>query len=231
MRELKADRPITGVAHIENSPGSVPTGTAPDLAVANTPQLTVSTTRPSSLHEIANSNLSPIELNSAISLDLNFDWLSITTLNQLCTIWFDNYHSLIPILHQPSLLEVLNTASSLSNSAHRIVFKAIAAVTLTHLPSSDAQNPEERDKLFSRLRDQIVIECLNRLTLQSLQAMIILCIREWGGGHLNQLWNMIALAKRSADTPGSRNIIRTNKIQNGDSTRASRPRGQSLQQL
>jgi hypothetical protein len=99
-------------------------------------------------------------------------------------------------LHQPSLLEQLNNAVPLASTAHHIVFKAIAAVTLPHSSLHIPLNPEEQDKISSDLRDQIVLEAAKQLSLQSMQALIIVCIREWGAGRLSQLWNLIALAKR-----------------------------------
>lgn len=40
------------------------------------------------------------------------------------------------------------------------------------------------------------MEAISQLSLQSLQAVLILTIRDYGAGRLSEFWNLIALAKR-----------------------------------
>jgi hypothetical protein len=108
----------------------------------------------------------------------------------------EKYHSWFPILHQPSLLEVLQTSPFLPNTVQYIVFRAIAAVTITHSYPSDSLTNNQRHTLSNELRGQVIMEAIGQLSLQSLQAILILSIREYGSGRLAEFWNLVALAKR-----------------------------------
>lgn len=141
-------------------------------------------------------SIAQISPRSARCSPSDFDPLSVSILEELCSAWFDKYHSWFPILHRPSLLEVLQTSPILSSTVHYIVFKAIAAVTIPHSYHSDSLTNEQRRLLSDDLRGQVVMEAISQLSLQSLQAVLILTIRDYGAGRLSEFWNLIALAKR-----------------------------------
>jgi hypothetical protein len=164
-------------------------------------------TIPADINSIAPSSSSDQSLRDAPSIaqisprsvrcsPSEFDPLSVTILEELCSAWFDKYHAWFPILHRPSLLEVLQTSPILSSTVHYIVFKAIAAVTIPHSYHSDSLTNEQRRLLSDDLRGQVVMEAISQLSLQSLQAVLILTIRDYGAGRLSEFWNLIALAKR-----------------------------------
>lgn len=131
--------------------------------------------------------------NDAVSSATNP--LSPILVNELCGIWFERYHPWFPILHQPSLWETLQTSESVNKSSHCLVINAIVAVTVTHsLLLSTA--PEERQRWSEALRDKVVVEAIGKLSLQSIQALLILSNLEYGSGKSNKFWNFIALCKR-----------------------------------
>ena len=108
----------------------------------------------------------------------------------------EKYHPWFPILHQPSLLEILQTSPILSSTIQYIVFKAIAAVTLPQSYHTDSITNDQRQQCSDDLRSQVVMEAISHLSLQSLQAVLILTIRDFGAGRLSEFWNLVALAKR-----------------------------------
>ncbi|KAF2656749.1 hypothetical protein K491DRAFT_691794 [Lophiostoma macrostomum CBS 122681] len=136
-----------------------------------------------------------------------FDPLAKGVIDELCTTWFQKYHAWFPILHQPSLLEVLQTSSDLSTTMYSIVFRAIAVVAIPHWGQTAALTSEQRHKLSDDLRGQIVMESISHLSLQSLQAVLMLTIRDWGLGRLIEFWNLVALAKRMGTQLGLRDLV------------------------
>ncbi|KAF2202245.1 hypothetical protein GQ43DRAFT_392578 [Delitschia confertaspora ATCC 74209] len=138
---------------------------------------------------------------------LDFDPLTANVLNELCAVWFEKYHSWFPILHGPSLMDVLQTAPVLSNTAHYNVFKAIAAVTIPHSYRSDSLTNDQRRQCSEELRGQVVMDSISQLSLQSLQALLILTIRDYGSGRLSECWNLVALAKRMSTQLGYRDMV------------------------
>lgn len=123
------------------------------------------------------------------------------TLNQLCHVWFHEYHPWFPVLHEPSIMDFLQTNLPRSESSLNIVFKAIAAVTIVHSSIPNSLSHEERQKLSTSLRNEVIMEAMSKLSLSCLQCILILTINESGAGKLVDFWNLIALCKRSVLFP------------------------------
>jgi hypothetical protein len=140
--------------------------------------------------------VSHVSTKAAHHPPLLFDPFGPGVIDALCSDWFQKYHAWFPILHQPSLLDILQSSTGPSTTIQSIVLRAIAAVVIPHCEQTSSLTREQRQKLSDDLRGQIVIEAISHLTLQSLQAVLILTIRDWGMGRLIEFWNLVALAKR-----------------------------------
>ncbi|KAF2731017.1 hypothetical protein EJ04DRAFT_554997 [Polyplosphaeria fusca] len=187
VRMLKSDRPPAATTvEVSSAPGSNSSGQSTRDA-------------PDSVARV-----SPRSLRCSPS---DFDPLSATILSELCTAWFAKYHSWFPILHQPTLLEILQSTPILSGTVQYIVFKAIAAVTIPHSYHSDSLTNDQRRQWSDDLHGQVVMEAISQLSLQSLQAVLILTIRDYGAGRLSEFWNLIALAKRMGTQLGLRDLV------------------------
>ncbi|PSN70512.1 hypothetical protein BS50DRAFT_674871 [Corynespora cassiicola Philippines] len=184
---LKADRSNQATAV---DFGSIPTSSSSENSLPDVP-----------------ANIAHISPHSARCSPSDFDPLSNSILEELCKAWFEKYHPWFPILHGPSLLEVLHTSPILASTVHYIVFKAISAVTIPHSYHSDSLTNDQRKNLSDDLRGQVVMEAISQLSLQSLQAVLILTIRDYGAGRLSEFWNLIALAKRMGTQLGLRDLV------------------------
>jgi len=131
-----------------------------------------------------------------IGPEANFTTLPPATLYELCQIWFGKYHPWFPILHKLSILGTLQDDAPLSDSPHSIVIKAIVAITLPHWCSSNPLSQEERKKLSDVLREEVILQAIGNLSLQSLQAVLIVTNLDYGAGKLSEFWNLVALCKR-----------------------------------
>ena len=119
------------------------------------------------------------------------------TLSDLCNTWFERYHPWFPILHKLSLLqEVHNHAAPLVDSAQSIVLKAIVAVTLPHWCLSNPLTREQRSDFSAQFRNEVIMQAIGSLSLQSLQAILIITTIDYGAGKLSEFWNLVALCKR-----------------------------------
>jgi hypothetical protein len=140
---------------------------------------------------------SPASHHSTAATLSELEGLSQLTLRGLCDTWFERYHPWFPILHRLSLLEALdNDMPSLSDSPLYIVFKAISAVTLPCWALTNTLNREQREQLSSHFRGQVIMQALGDLSLQSLQALLIITILDYGAGKLSEFWNLVATCKR-----------------------------------
>jgi hypothetical protein len=118
------------------------------------------------------------------------------SLNELCNAWFERYHPWFPILHKLSVLGTLQDEAPLAESPIYIVIKAIVSVTILHWCSSNPLSQEERKRLSEQLREQVILQSISNLSLQSLQAVLIVTNIDYGAGKLSEFWNLVALCKR-----------------------------------
>jgi len=128
--------------------------------------------------------------------DSDFSNLSLATLNDLCSVWFERYHPWFPILHKLSVLDTIQSTESLADSPLLMVLKAIVAVTLPHWSLTNPLSEEQRKKLSEQFRKQLILHSISGLSLQSLQAVLIVTIIDFGAGRLSEFWNLVALCKR-----------------------------------
>lgn len=137
---------------------------------------------------------SSINVDSIVS---GIETLSPSILAELLDIWFSDYSRWIPILHKPSLLDTLHKRY-LKDSPLYIVLKAITAVTVTDTQRTRLSrlSLEDRQNLALSFRCQIVMEAIGSLSLQSLQALLIITILDYGAGKFSDFWNLVALCKR-----------------------------------
>ncbi|KAL3490403.1 hypothetical protein BJX62DRAFT_252046 [Aspergillus germanicus] len=104
-------------------------------------------------------------------------------------LWFENYHSWFPILHNTSI----RSAFMDDRLDQFLVRKAIMAVTIWDAP----RMPWEQKQLCSqRLYKEIIMDCLGSSTLRSVQALLILSMLHWGKGKWCEYSNLIAMCKR-----------------------------------
>lgn len=154
---------------------------------------------PQSHHEGSFYMSSPAASRSeSYGTDSDFSALPVGTLNDLCSVWFERYHPWFPILHKLSVLDTIQSAESLTESPLFMVLKAIVAVTLPHWSFTNPLSEEQRKKLSGQFRKQVILQAISDLSLQSLQAVLIVTIIDIGAGRLSEFWNLVALCKRYA---------------------------------
>lgn len=117
-------------------------------------------------------------------------------INELCSIWFICYHPWFPILHKLSFLEYLENRETQPDNASHIILKAIIAVTLSHGVSLEVMSKERRLEIVTALQTEVFLHTSTNLSLQTLQAALIITNIDYGAGNLHKFWNAIAVCKR-----------------------------------
>ena len=120
-----------------------------------------------------------------------------TILAEFLNTWFSDYYRWIPILHKPSLLDTLDTRYIIDSPSY-IILKAITAVTVTDTQRTRLSrfSGEDRQRLALSFRCQVIMEAMGSLSLQSLQALLVITILDYGAGKFSDFWNLVALCKR-----------------------------------
>ncbi|KAK5162870.1 uncharacterized protein LTR77_011127 [Saxophila tyrrhenica] len=123
------------------------------------------------------------------------DPLAFPVVQELCTVWFQKYHRWLPILHRPTFMQTLESAERVRLSNYAPVVEAIVAITLPHsnVISASALHQEH---LRNQLSSSVVLQCIDRQSAQSAQALLILSVFHYGEGNFTRSWNMLAMARR-----------------------------------
>lgn len=127
----------------------------------------------------------PVSFDAYRGVQVN-DTADDATLRASCSLWFERYHPWFPILHQPSLVRRVAMESGVNQSKRSLVLQAINVVTKENLAVND----------LVRIRDTIVLRALSTATLDSVQALLIISISEYGNGELTRTWNLVAICRR-----------------------------------
>lgn len=123
------------------------------------------------------------------------DALSGPVASELCNTWFERYHPWFPILHQPSVMEAIQSSWDPKSSRRPLVLRAIVAATIRHdqlLPST----PEQRQNLSAQLSRFVLTEAMGTLSLDSVQALLILSVLHYGDGDILTSWNGLSICRR-----------------------------------
>ena len=123
------------------------------------------------------------------------DPFSYAVTAELCCLWFQKYHRWFPILHQPSFLPLLETATSESDSDYKLVSQAIVAVTVQHSQLLPADRTGRKQWQYN-LSNEVATACMNKPCLQAIQALLILSTWHYGEGRLMQSWSLLAISRR-----------------------------------
>lgn len=110
-----------------------------------------------------------------------------------CSIWFDEYHSWFPILHQPSVLEACRQYMDCPSTSVPVVLKAICAVIFQTQQTSPQLDANKWKEWF---QDEIILFAIHHLCLSSLQALLILSIPIFGSGNMADFYNVLGVCKR-----------------------------------
>ena len=168
-------------------------------------------------------NVFPASSINVDSIASGIETLSQPILADLLDTWFSDYYRWIPILHKPSLLDTLHS-SHLKESPLSIVLKAITAVTVTDTQKTRLSRLRDKDRqrLALSFRCQVVMEAMGSLSLQSLQALLVISILDYGAGKFSDFWNLVALCKRQVHSYPRTLWFLTVQWQNGNAARATR---------
>ncbi|KAI5457551.1 fungal-specific transcription factor domain-containing protein [Mariannaea sp. PMI_226] len=116
-------------------------------------------------------------------------------LRELITIYFSHIHPWIPILHGPMFETALQSSD---NQPSEIILQAITAATIKFYPLDHST----QEWYHSRCHDAVVLACMDRFSVETLQASIILAFNTTGSGKGPRSWSIVASATRIVEQLG-----------------------------
>lgn len=119
----------------------------------------------------------------------------IELLYHIVDIYFDQIHPWIPILHMPSFINMVHTSSC---DAPIIVLQAIVSVTVKFVKMTQ----REQSYYSTECRKAVVLSSMDRFSIESLQASIILAFETTGCGRGPRSWSIVSSATRLLEQLG-----------------------------
>jgi hypothetical protein len=116
-------------------------------------------------------------------------------LAQHCHVWFEKYHPWFPLLHQQTLLQCLDNFTDIASTGRALVLQAITAATFE---SVDSVNPTPKDSHHRRtdLKNATVLAALDAPCLDSIQALLVLSMLQYGNGCTAEAGNLLAMCRK-----------------------------------
>jgi hypothetical protein len=121
--------------------------------------------------------------------------LGLPELTRSCHVWFEKYHPCFPLLHQQTLLQCLDNFTGIASTGRALVLQAIAAATLESVDGVDA-TPNSSRSQGKELKNATVLAALNTPCLDSIQALLILSMLQYGNGCTAEAGNLLAMCRK-----------------------------------
>ena len=112
-----------------------------------------------------------------------------------CHLWFEEYHAWFPLMHQQTLVRCLEGFTTMSETSRPLVFQAITAATLEST-SHQGLTAEDVKGLRDSLKDATILAALNSSSLDSIQALLVLSMLQYGNSCLTEAGNLLAMCRK-----------------------------------
>ena len=116
-------------------------------------------------------------------------------LAQSCRVWFEQYHAWFPLMHQQTLMRCLEGFTTISDTGRPLVFQAVAAATLGSISHQDLME-EDVKILRTSLKNTTILAALNSPSLDSIQALLVLSMLQYGNSCLTEAGNLLAMCRK-----------------------------------
>lgn len=111
-----------------------------------------------------------------------------------CHVWFEKYHPWFPLLHQQTLLQCLEDSIDVASTGRPLVLQAIAAATLGSVDGVNV-TPKSPDQ-GTALKNATILAALNTPCLDSIQALLVLSMLQYGNGCTAEAGNLLAMCRK-----------------------------------
>jgi len=116
-------------------------------------------------------------------------------ISQSCRTWFEKYHPWFPLLHQQTLLQCLKTFTNIADTGRPLVLQAIAAATVGSVDNVNG-SPKDSHAQGTELKNVTIIAALNAPCLDSIQALLVLSMMQYGNGCTAEAGNLLAMCRK-----------------------------------
>jgi hypothetical protein len=121
--------------------------------------------------------------------------LRVPEIVRSCRVWFEKYHLWFPLLHRQTLLQSLDNVIDIASTGRPLVLQAIAAASLESVDGVNAASKDSHDQ-GTDLKNSTVLAALNNPCLDSIQALLVLSMLQYGNGCITEAGNLLAMCRK-----------------------------------
>jgi hypothetical protein len=121
--------------------------------------------------------------------------LSAAELARGCELWFGEYNTWFPLMHQQTLTRCLEGFTNLAGTGRPLVLQAITAATIESSSRSEMVQEDVKD-LRIKLKESTILAALNSPCLDSIQALLVLSMLQYGNGCMTEAGNLLAMCRK-----------------------------------
>ncbi|KAL4883411.1 hypothetical protein BJY04DRAFT_216235 [Aspergillus karnatakaensis] len=133
--------------------------------------------------------------------------LTPTTALGYCSIWFDKYHPWFPIFHRDTVHKRCQNLSSESGIVIPLIYKAMAAAVVHSCTLDRTATILQQRRLSEKMRDKAILAGMRNASIESLQALLIISIIEYGDGRTSQFSSLITICRRMGAQIGLHDLV------------------------
>ena len=171
----------------------------------------IASTPPISLH-------SPPQLGSGSNLargltltnpveDLSL--VPLPLIHHLVETWFKDCQPWAPIIRRPDIQLALQSLTYPVRHIDCVVLRAVLALTMSFSSQLINFGYEGRRRISEHLRSQVLSEALAKISLSSLQALLIICILDYGADDIPSSWSLLSVCRRLCEQLGLFAVLQT----------------------
>jgi hypothetical protein len=127
-----------------------------------------------------------------------FTWKTCdaTFLNEVCSLWFAQWDSWLPILHRSSVLELINTRTVWASTELPVLIKALLVAIGSHRNTLGPFLAQDTADWLAALREDVILQVFGEASFIGLQSLLVVSVVSFAKGHVNEFWTALSLCKR-----------------------------------
>ena len=183
-------------------------------------QRTAELPRPDPSH--ATATVTPLSLHSTVQTDSGSNAsrpftnpvedlasLPLPLIHHLVETWFKDCQPWAPIIRRTDIQQGLQNLTWPVRNIDSVVLRAVLAIATPFSSQLINFGYEGRRRLSEYLRAQVLSEALSVVSLSSLQALLIICILDYGFDNISSSWSLLSVCRRLCEQLGLFAVLQT----------------------
>lgn len=122
--------------------------------------------------------------------------------HSLVDLWFKECQPWIPILKRSKLEQSLAELTVPVEKIDDIVLRALIALSFNHSSAAIQYGYTGRRQVSNHLRAEVLIEAMAKVSLESLQALLIIAFMDYGNDDIPSTWSLLSVTRRLCEQLG-----------------------------